>query len=55
MERIFLEVRESNLAAQALYLSRGFVNDGRRKNYYLDEQGMEDALIFSRSEGGEAA
>lgn len=33
-ERIFLEVRESNAAAQLLYASRGFTACGVRKRYY---------------------
>jgi ACS family hexuronate transporter-like MFS transporter len=32
----FLEVRESNLAAQALYRKLGFTEAGLRKNYYTD-------------------
>lgn len=43
LQKIFLEVRPSNLAAQALYTSLGFRMSGRRKNYYKDG---EDALIF---------
>ena len=39
---LFLEVRESNLAAQALYHKLGFVEVGRRKNYYQDPK--EDAV-----------
>ena len=42
--RIWLEVRPSNLAALALYRSRGFVTVGRRKNYYADNG--EDALVM---------
>jgi ribosomal-protein-alanine acetyltransferase len=41
---IFLEVRESNLAARALYRKLAFVEAGRRKNYY--ENPPEDALIL---------
>jgi [ribosomal protein S18]-alanine N-acetyltransferase len=41
---IFLEVRESNLAARALYRKLAFVETGRRKNYY--ENPPEDALIL---------
>ena|ERR1700727_1759016 len=41
---IFLEVRESNLAARALYQKLAFVEAGRRKNYY--ENPPEDALIL---------
>jgi ribosomal-protein-alanine N-acetyltransferase len=39
-----LEVRASNLAAQALYASFGFAQVGRRKNYYSDNR--EDALLL---------
>jgi [ribosomal protein S18]-alanine N-acetyltransferase len=41
---IFLEVRESNLAARALYRKLSFVETGRRKNYY--DNPPEDALIL---------
>jgi len=41
---IFLEVRQSNVSAQSLYLSRGFINVGRRVNYY----GSEDALLMEK-------
>lgn len=43
-KRIFLEVRESNLAARALYGKSGFAEAGRRKDYY--ENPPEDALIL---------
>ena len=39
-----LEVRETNLGAQALYASLGFVQEGRRKGYYTDTG--EDAFIL---------
>lgn len=39
-----LEVRESNLGAQALYEGLGFENAGRRKRYYSDTG--EDAFIM---------
>lgn len=39
-----LEVRESNLAAQALYDGLDFENAGHRKRYYADTN--EDALIM---------
>ena len=42
--RIFLEVRDSNMAARLLYEKLGFQLNGRRKAYYRDPQ--EDALIF---------
>lgn len=43
---MFLEVRESNVAARALYESRGFVAVGRRRGYY--RQPLEDALVMRR-------
>lgn len=49
--RCLLEVRRSNVRAQALYLSAGFVLDGIRKNYYPPVAGSvqeEDALLYSR-------
>jgi ribosomal-protein-alanine N-acetyltransferase len=42
----FLEVRESNLAARALYGSRGFTEIGQRKAYY--RRPVEDALVMRR-------
>lgn len=42
----FLEVRESNRAARALYGSRGFQEIGRRRNYY--RRPVEDALVMRR-------
>lgn len=41
----FLEVRESNEVAQNMYRSFGFVEDGRRKEYYKDNG--EDAILMS--------
>ena len=41
-----LEVRASNESAQALYACLGFVQVGRRKNYYLNPK--EDALILRK-------
>jgi ribosomal-protein-alanine N-acetyltransferase len=42
----FLEVRESNEAARALYGSRGFTEIGRRRGYY--RRPIEDALVMRR-------
>ena len=42
----FLEVRESNSAARALYGSRGFAEIGRRVRYY--RRPVEDALVMRR-------
>ena len=39
-----LEVRVGNTAAQALYQQYGFVEDGRRKDYYRHP--IEDALLL---------
>jgi len=43
---VFLEVRESNVAARALYASRGFEIAGRRTKYY--RKPVEDALVLRR-------
>ena len=40
----FLEVRESNLAAQEMYLKFGYEKTGRRKRYYRDND--EDAILM---------
>jgi ribosomal-protein-alanine N-acetyltransferase len=44
---IYLEVRESNEAARALYSKCTFVEAGRRKSYYRNPE--EDALILKFS------
>jgi ribosomal-protein-alanine N-acetyltransferase len=43
---VFLEVRESNVAARMLYASHGFMTVGRRRGYYRHPP--EDALILKR-------
>jgi len=43
-DSVFLEVRESNVAARTLYENVGFELSGRRKAYYTDP--MEDALLY---------
>jgi ribosomal-protein-alanine N-acetyltransferase len=43
---MFLEVRESNVAAIHMYLNHGFNEVGRRRNYYPTATGREDALVF---------
>lgn len=45
VQRILLEVRQSNIAAQALYAAHGFILCGRRKNYY---GGVEDAVLMEK-------
>lgn len=46
-ERLLLEVRESNAPARALYRKHGFVDDGRRRDYYPSADGREDAILMS--------
>ncbi|HEX2991272.1 MAG TPA: ribosomal protein S18-alanine N-acetyltransferase [Anaerolineales bacterium] len=41
----FLEVRESNLAAQEMYRRFGYEETGRRRRYYRDND--EDAILMS--------
>ena len=43
--RAFLEVRQTNETALNMYRSLGFVEDGRRKEYYRDNN--EDAILMS--------
>ena len=43
---VYLEVRDSNAAARALYASRGFQQIGRRRHYY--RKPVEDALVMRR-------
>lgn len=45
--QLFLEVRQSNQIARALYDSSGFLEIGRRKGYYPGENGLrEDAIVM---------
>jgi ribosomal-protein-alanine N-acetyltransferase len=41
---VFLEVRESNLAARRLYEKWVFIESGRRRRYYRDPE--EDAIFY---------
>jgi [ribosomal protein S18]-alanine N-acetyltransferase len=45
-EFVFLEVRESNVAARGLYESIGFTTAGRRRGYYANP--VEDAILYRR-------
>ncbi len=46
---VWLEVRETNARARTLYLREGFVEAGRRRDYYPAPQGRrEDAILMSR-------
>ena len=49
VESVFLEVRESNRGARALYESRAFRGIGRRRGYY--RLPVEDALLLKRELG----
>ena len=46
-DAVFLEVRESNMAARALYQALGFQQIGRRRGYYTSPS--EDALLYRRN------
>lgn len=49
VQDVFLEVRPSNPHAIALYQSVGFVEVGRRRDYYQAVGGREDALVLKLS------
>lgn len=46
-QSVFLEVRESNSAARALYEKWAFVQSGRRPRYYHNPE--EDAIVYRLS------
>jgi len=46
VRQVYLEVRESNAAARALYAAQGFREVGRRKQYY--RRPVEDAIVLRR-------
>lgn len=46
IERLLLDVRESNVGARAFYQHYGFEEDGIRKNFY--EQPKENAVLMSK-------
>ena len=48
-ESVFLEVRDSNAPARALYARHGFVETGRRRLYYQDP--AEDAVLYRKGVG----
>ena len=47
VQRIFLEVRVSNLPAIALYRAMGFAEIGVRRAYYQNALGREDAMAMA--------
>lgn len=46
-DAVFLEVRESNSGARALYEQAGFQQSGLRKYYYTNP--LEDAVVYRRT------
>lgn len=46
-QRFYLEVRQSNEAAIAVYQAAGFVEVGIRHNYYPAAWGREDAVLMA--------
>jgi ribosomal-protein-alanine N-acetyltransferase len=44
VQQVYLEVRESNAAARALYAAYGFEEVGRRRRYY--RRPVEDAIVL---------
>ncbi|HCR86128.1 MAG TPA: ribosomal-protein-alanine N-acetyltransferase [Alphaproteobacteria bacterium] len=49
IKKIFLEVAESNHAAIMLYKNQGFVESGKRRNYYNSGSKLENALILCKN------
>jgi ribosomal-protein-alanine N-acetyltransferase len=45
---MLLEVRPGNVSGQALYRRHGFVEIGRRRDYYPAPGGREDAIVMAR-------
>ena len=54
LQRLVLEVRDSNRAARQLYQSEGFVLVGRRPGYYPDGGNPEDAVVMALALAGPA-
>jgi tRNA threonylcarbamoyladenosine biosynthesis protein TsaB len=48
VRHVFLEVGASNAAGLALYRGMGFAEVGRRKGYYKQRHGAEDAIVMRR-------
>lgn len=46
--RMLLEVRPGNLAGLGFYRRHGFVEIGRRRDYYPAHEGREDAIVMAR-------
>ncbi len=54
LQRLVLEVRDSNRAARQLYQDEGFVLVGRRPGYYPDGGKPEDAVVMALALAGPA-
>ena len=52
MEKLLLDVRESNEAARSFYTKNGFVEDGIRQGFYVNPS--EDAVLMSRHRFGQS-
>ena len=50
--QVDLEVRDSNIAARALYRSVSFQETGRRRDYYALGDGREDAVLMTLALSG---
>lgn len=48
VKRVLLEVRPGNVSGQALYRRHGFIEIGRRRDYYPAHEGREDAIAMAR-------
>lgn len=48
MTRMLLEVRQGNAPGLGLYRRHGFVEIGRRRDYYRAHEGREDAIVMAR-------
>jgi ribosomal-protein-alanine N-acetyltransferase len=46
--RMLLEVRPGNVSGQGFYKRHGFVEIGRRRDYYPAHEGREDAIVMVR-------
>ena len=51
MEKLLLDVRESNEAARSFYTKNGFVENGIRQGFYVNPS--EDAVLMSRQLGAD--
>jgi len=47
IESVLLDVRVSNFPAIRLYFNYGFIEVGRRRDYYRTEFGREDAILMT--------